>query len=173
MNRGLPARAHGVCRIAVAMLRFALVLSQSVSALGCSGGGVAKPALAPQPDAAFSEVPYPPPPPRAEDVPDSPRKGAVWIDGQWMWKAKRWVWDSGGWVLPPTSGRFARWQTRRLPDGSLSYALGVWRDPGGNPLPYPDVLAPPRDEPRLNHAPSNACRSPETAAAENPIRDCP
>ena len=143
--------------------RIAISLAPSLCVLGC-GGGVVKPALAPQPESAFSEVPYPPPPPRAEEVPPSPRTGAVWIDGQWMWKAKRWVWDAGGWVLPPPSGRFARWATQRMPDGAITYALGVWRDPTGKALPYPEVLAPPRNEPRVSHTPTNSC-APEKASA--------
>jgi hypothetical protein len=158
-----------------AMLRLAVAIAFSCSfvAVGC-GGGVAKPALAPQPETAFAEVPYPPPPPRAEEVPDLPKKGAVWVDGQWMWKSKRWVWDAGGWVIPPPNGRFARWETHRQADGSLSYALGVWRDANGNALPYPEVPAPLRNEPRSNRAPTASCPPPDVSAtAGDAVHSCP
>lgn len=182
----LPPHEHGSCMearvlaVTRSLLPRAIAIATAVwfAALGC-GGSVPKPALAPQPESAFSEVPYPPPPPRSEEVPASPRKDAVWVDGQWMWKAKRWVWDAGGWVVPPANGRFARWETHRLADGSLTHALGVWRDPSGKALPYPEVLAPPRNEPRVNHGPAFSCAPPEASAATTPTapgsepRSCP
>lgn len=89
--------------------------------------------------AAFVSVPYPPPPARVEIIPDKPREGAVWVDGEWIWRGRRWDWEIGGWVMPP-EGYFAPWVLVRRDDGSLYHARSRWFDNEGNPLVRPPRL---------------------------------
>jgi hypothetical protein len=89
---------------------------------------------------AYSEVPYPPPPARVEVVPPAPRKGLVWVDGQWAWAWKRWQWEAGGWVAAPPGATFARWATVRLDDGRLFFAPAAWRARDGHVLAPPPML---------------------------------
>jgi|SRR4051812_9387721 hypothetical protein len=86
------------------------------------------------------EVPYSPPPARAEVITLLPREGAVWIDGEWSWQAKQWTWESGGWVIPPPGAYFAPWMTYRTPSGSVLYTRGAWYEENGRPLPKPAFL---------------------------------
>jgi hypothetical protein len=75
-------------------------------------------------------VPYPPPAVRVEVVGTAPAnlKNAVWIDGEWLWKARRWVWQGGHWDLPLPGGYFAPSTTVRLSDGALAHYAGAWKD---------------------------------------------
>jgi len=119
----------------------AVWFAYSVSSSAC-GGSLAQPATAPQPDGAFADVPYPPPPSRVETLPAQPMGHALWIDGQWSWDGARWAWLTGAWVIPPAGGGFARWALRMSPDGRLSFAAPAWRDAQGRELPPPRVIAP-------------------------------
>ncbi len=103
-------------------------------------GPLAQPAAAPQPDNAFIEVPYPPPPARVEALPPRPNQPCVWVDGQWSWDGIQWTWMPGGWVIPPPGGRLARWVLRRQLSGGLQYAPSSWRDAAGHELPPARVL---------------------------------
>lgn len=94
-----------------------------------------------QPTSALAEIPYPPPPARAESVPGAPRGGAVWIDGEWVWRARRWSWKPGRWVVPPPGARFSPWTTVRDRTGTLFMASGVWRDAHGAAVEEPAALA--------------------------------
>ncbi len=74
-------------------------------------------------------VPYPPPAARVEVVPPPPegQKGAVWIDGEWMWKGRRWVWQPGQWVVPYPGSYYAPPATVRLSDHQIAWFAGSWQ----------------------------------------------
>lgn len=94
-----------------------------------------------QPTSALVEVPYPPPPARVEVIPPHPSEsGAVWIDGEWIWRTRRWAWKPGRWVNPPPNARFSPWTTVRDRRGTLYFAEGVWREASGAPLSDPEPL---------------------------------
>jgi hypothetical protein len=64
-----------------------------------------------------------------EIVPPVPKeyKHPIWVDGEQEWSGRRWVWKPGGWrdqapdecYLPPA--------TKRLADGRIVHAPGVWK----------------------------------------------
>jgi hypothetical protein len=112
----------------------------SLLAWGC-GGALPRPPYLPQPSSALSIVPLAPPPPRVEQVPDSPAKGAVWIDGEWVYRRGRWAWLLGRWVAVPTGASFSPWVIVRASDGALYFAPGTWRDKSGNSVDAPAPLA--------------------------------
>src|SRR5581483_6479705 len=87
------------------------------------------------------EVPFPPPPARVEFIPEKPRSGAVWVDGEWSWTGRRWAWNYGHWVLPPPLSTYAPWRTARTTDGALLFAPGTWYDARGNEIAEPALLA--------------------------------
>lgn len=74
-------------------------------------------------------VPYPPPAARVEIVMPGP-PGAVWVDGQWEWQARRWVWKPGEWVKRVPTSTYAPPATVRLADGTLAWFEGRWHMPG-------------------------------------------
>jgi hypothetical protein len=118
-----------------------IALTLPLLAVGC-GSAFPKPALAPQPPAAFSEVPYPPPPARVEMVPERPKGDPPWIDGSWVWEGGQWRWLAGGWVVPAQGSVYSLSETRRRPDdGAVLYAPAAWRMPDGQPAPPPQVVA--------------------------------
>jgi hypothetical protein len=119
------------------VLAFGLVLGLCACARTLPG-----PRIGPQPDSAFIEVPYPPPPARVEVIPARPRAGAVWTDGQWLWLGDRWVWSPGGWVAPPAGAWFAPWAVARASDGRLRFAPPSWHAADGREIPAPALLAP-------------------------------
>src|SRR5262245_30359992 len=103
-------------------------------AAGC--GGSLPEAPRPEPAAPVRaanavEVPYPPPPARVEFVPEQPRSGTVWVDGEWSWTGTRWAWTYGRWVAPPQSATFSPWKTARTSDGALLFVPGTWRNAAG------------------------------------------
>lgn len=95
----------------------------------CGHAALPRPPYTAHPSEALVEVPYPPPPARVEFVPDKPKDGAVWIDGEWSWQGTRWAWKRGRWVVPPPGVAYAPWTTVRNGDGTLYIASGTWRDP--------------------------------------------
>jgi hypothetical protein len=100
-------------------------------ASGCGGSSLPEPELAspaPLKQGEAVEVPFPPPPARVEFIPQKPRSGAVWIDGEWSWTGRRWSWTYGRWVIPPAEATFAPWRTARTTDGTLLFAPGAWFD---------------------------------------------
>jgi hypothetical protein len=110
---------------------------------GC-GSSLPEPPLAePMPVRAEKavEVPYPPPPARVEFVPERPRSGSVWIDGEWSWTGRRWAWTYGRWVAPPDSAKFSPWKTARSSDGTLLFVPGTWRNAAGAEITEPPPLA--------------------------------
>jgi len=114
----------------------------TVAALAaCGYSKIPRPAYVGQPSSSLVEVRYPPPPARVEIVPDPPREGAVWIDGEWTWRGQRWAWKRGRWVMPPPDAAFAPWTSVRNGDGTLYWAEGQWRDRNGKEVPAPTVLA--------------------------------
>jgi hypothetical protein len=87
------------------------------------------------------EVPYPPPPGRVEFIPEKPRSGTVWIDGEWSWTGSRWSWTYGRWVVPPEDATFSQWRTVRSSDGTLLFSPGMWRNTKGVEINEPPPLA--------------------------------
>jgi hypothetical protein len=121
-------------------MRWVAPSSLLVFAASCVGR-LPHPPYAKQPTASLTVVGYPPPPARVEFVPASPAKGAVWIDGEWVWQGRRWAWRLGRWVQPPAGARFSPWTTVRGDDGTTYYAPGAWRDAEGQELAAPGALA--------------------------------
>jgi hypothetical protein len=120
-----------------------LVIAALCWAYAC-GSSLPEPNLGqpPEPTINYVEIPYPPPAAQVEIVPPLPRKGAVWIDGEWRWEGRRWTWEPGGWVTPPTGSYFAPWHTKRLDNGKLFISQSGWRTATNQPLPKPPVLVP-------------------------------
>jgi len=104
----------------IGMLAVALLLSSC-------GSTLPKPPSGEHPKNDYEEVPYPPPAAAPEIVPETPDERAVWVDGQWVWRARYYVWQRGGWVIPPPQTYFAPSERRYGPDGTLYFAEGVWR----------------------------------------------
>ncbi|MBK8258595.1 MAG: hypothetical protein IPK82_38790 [Polyangiaceae bacterium] len=76
-------------------------------------------------------VPFPPPPPRPEVIPDKPAsEGVVWIDGQWVFRARRWEWVPGSWETAPQGAKYAPPAVVTLSDGRLGWHCGKWRTGG-------------------------------------------
>ena len=61
---------------------------------------VAQPGLSPGTEVIVSA---PPPPPPVEVYVVSPGPAYVWIPGGWVWSG-RWVWEGGRWSAPPRRG---------------------------------------------------------------------
>jgi hypothetical protein len=119
----LPSAARARSSGSAAALAFAVL------ALVACGSTVPVPKSGPHVDEEPILVPYPPPPARVEVIPAPPAnvKGAVWIDGEWLWKGSRWVWQGGQWQAPYPDGYYAPPATLRLADGSLVYFAGAWK----------------------------------------------
>ena len=115
-------------------------LSFVAGALACSGS-LPHPRYLAQPSSALTAVPMPPPPARVELVPPLPAKGAVWVDGEWVFRRGRWAWSLGQWVVPAPGTFFSPWTAVRSADGTLLLAPGVWRDANGEPIAPPQPLA--------------------------------
>jgi hypothetical protein len=109
--------------------RAAAALALAALALVACGSSLRVPKSGPHVDEEPVLVPYPPPPARVEVIPSPPAnvRGAVWIDGEWLWKGARWVWQSGQWQAPYPDGYYAPPATLRLADGSLVYFPGTWK----------------------------------------------
>jgi hypothetical protein len=105
--------------------------------LACSSQ-LPEPRSTTQPESAFSEVDYPPPPARVEFVPAKSSASAVWVNGEWLWSGRRWSWRPGAWVVPPEGASYARRALVRRDGGKLLFAPGAWRDKQGE-----EVAAPP------------------------------
>jgi hypothetical protein len=141
--------------------------------LAC-GGDLPRPRYVPQVSAALVPVGYPPPPARVEFIPESPRSGAVWIDGEWGWIGSKWAWTKGRWVEAPTNASFSPWTMVRDEVGTVYFASGIWKDQAGHPLPPPpplaagrarpgDVTSPEGDDEKTG--PSSAVPAPPVSAA--------
>jgi hypothetical protein len=106
---------------------------------GCGSSLPMAPSIA-QPENAFIDVPFPPPPPRVEFVPPKPKSSATWVDGAWTREGTRWRWKRGGWFDVPPGVFYSQWETKR-PDGTrLLFAAPAWRDAKGNVVPDPPLL---------------------------------
>ena len=107
------------------------------------GSSLPSPALAEHPRAAYEEVPYPAPAALVETVPPQPEiDGAVWVDGEWVFRGKYYVWERGGWFVPPAGARFAPKADRYLPDGRLMRAPSGWYDAQNQAMGAPKPVAP-------------------------------
>jgi hypothetical protein len=118
-----------------------LLVRASVAIMVACGGGLPIPIYTQQRPDALALVPYPPPPARAEFVPNRPANDTVWIDGEWVWRRRRWAWRPGRWVVPPSGGRFSPWVMVRADDGAVYYASGAWRDAKDQEIADPQPLA--------------------------------
>ena len=110
-------------------------------AAACGSHTLAHPPYSSQPQSALAEVGAPLPPGRVEVVPDRPRSGTVWIDGEWLWRRGRWAWRPGRWVEPPPGATFSPAEFVRGEDGRLWYASGTWRDADGGAVEAPAPVA--------------------------------
>ena len=93
------------------------------------------------PTSALDVVPYPAPPALAENIPDRPRKNAVWVDGEWRFSAREWRWNRGAWIVPPAGLAFSPPVEVRGADGTLWFAPGTWRNAAGEAVDDPEPLA--------------------------------
>jgi hypothetical protein len=118
---------------------FGGVMMATFVVIAC-GSKTRSPAYTQQPTSALTPVPFPPPPARAETVPESPRDDAVWLDGEWVWQTRRWAWRKGRWVVPPSGAKFAPWTTVRDATGNLYVATGSWRNAIGDEVTVPPPL---------------------------------
>jgi hypothetical protein len=115
------------------MSRAALLVlpAAALALLGCTATSIVpSPVTGPHLGEEPALVPYPPPAARVEVVGNAPStmKDPVWIDGEWLWKARRWVWQGGHWDLPLPGGYYAPPVTVRLSDGALAHYAGTWKD---------------------------------------------
>jgi hypothetical protein len=110
-------------------------------ALACGAPRLPAPTYVGHPTEALLQAKYPPPPARAEFVPDAPKPDAVWVDGEWTWQGQRWAWKQGRWLVPPANARYSPWTSTRDKAGAFYVAEGKWRDPQGHELPDPTPLA--------------------------------
>jgi hypothetical protein len=76
-----------------------------------------------------SEVPFPPPVPRVEELEDPPSPTAVWVDGHWVWDGGGYAWTDGSWIEPPPGAVYAPPTLVRRRNGELVYYGGVWKRP--------------------------------------------
>jgi hypothetical protein len=113
----------------------------SAVASGC-GSSLPAPELSRHPQAAFLEVPYPPPAALVEAIPEPAPDGAVWVDGHWVWRGRYYVWQRGGWVRPPENATYATWVSVLTKDGRLMFAPGAWYSAERAPLPWPNPVVP-------------------------------
>lgn len=117
------------------------------AAVACGSPRLPAPAFTGHPTNALVAVSYPPPPARVELIPEKPREGAVWIDGEWVWQSGRWSWLTGRWVIPPPGARYAPWTSVRDRLGGLYVAAGAWRDRSGAEVAPPPAIAAGRARP--------------------------
>jgi hypothetical protein len=81
----------------------------------------------PPPPVDEDVTPQAPPPPLAEERPESPFPGAVWIPGNWHWSGQQHVWVAGRWSAQPAGHRWDadKWAKRK--DGKYVHNQGQWR----------------------------------------------
>ena len=113
-----------------------------------------------QPQPAFAtaqRVDSAPPPAQIEYLSsEAPRRGCRWVDGQWIWNARRWDWRPGGWVQPPAGCRYSLPSTTWVGaegSGALYYRPGRWYSVSEpkicpDPAPCPGADGRSRDLPR-------------------------
>jgi len=109
--------------------------------VACGSARLPKPPYVGQLTEALQQADYPPPPGRSEVVPASPRRDAVWIDGEWTWQGNRYSWKTGRWVAPPPNASYAPWTAVRGATGTFYIAEGKWRDAKGADVTDPPALA--------------------------------
>ena len=126
-------------RSPVAALAMALLACALSAAIGCSWS-LPHPQYVAQTTSALTAVDLPPPPGRVEAIPPMP-PGAVWVDGEWLWRRARWAWSPGRWVVAPAGATFSPWAFTRAPDGTLWYAPAAWHDAKGAAIEAPAPIA--------------------------------
>lgn len=123
-EQGMGAPRAGSWRI---WASFLVATALAAAAAGCQDA-LPVPVTKEHKGGALVPVPYPPPPARAEVIPEKPTgmTDPVWIDGDWQWKGRRWVWQPGQWVVPDPALAYALPKTLRLSDGTLGWYPGKW-----------------------------------------------
>jgi hypothetical protein len=131
-----PAGAPGHGPTAAAVPQHERTLAQGAPLRG------APPPPPPQQPVLRGRPPAPPPPPPPQPR-MAPRRGFVWIDGNYEWRDGRYVWVAGGWE-PERPGR--RWHGGRwdLQGDRYVWIRGEWVDgPVYVPPPQAIVQTPP------------------------------
>jgi hypothetical protein len=108
----------------------------SLLLLGCAAS-IPKPPAGPAVRERGVEVPFPPPPGRAEVVPEAAKPEEVWVDGQWDWDGEAWQWTPGRWRVPPANAYFTPWSAERHRDGKLFFVSAAWRTQDGRRIADP------------------------------------
>ena len=122
-----------------------------VAVLGLSGVAAAQPQVRDH-RAGAPAVVFPkeaPPAPKAEKF--VPRRGQVWVAGQWDWKGGKWVWKAGHFEGRKKGKRFDDGQVGEQ-GRSLGVERGEWVDAPKEPFepPAPIVEARAEAAPRLH-----------------------
>lgn len=137
-------RARKDATLHAAVVRIATATMAVPLACVACGGSVPRPTLAAVAVEDYVQVPAPPGPARVEELPPSPRKDAVWVDGQWSFTGAGYRWEHGAWVVPPPGARFApAVVVRREKDDALFFARASWKDASGRTIDAPEALARP------------------------------
>ncbi len=103
-------------------------------ALSACGGRLPHPVYSAHKTDELFVVPYPPPPPRVEEIPEPEVEGSVWLDGEWRWRGRGWSWRKGRWVIPAKGNTWSPWTVTRDEAGTLWFAPGLWRNAAGAPV---------------------------------------
>jgi hypothetical protein len=101
--------------------------------MACNRSALPLPKTTPNKGTSPTTVPYPPPPARAEIIPQKAGERVVWVDGSWNWDQRRWVWQKGRWEVPPKGAHYRLSKIMRLPDGSLGWLPGGWQTSNDQP----------------------------------------
>lgn len=122
-------------------MRFCLVWVLASTLSGCAGS-LPAPEEAIHRHDAYVEVPYPPPAALVEVIPEPWPAGAVWVDGNWVWRGRYYVWQRGGWMKDIDGLSYASWKCRLANDGRLLFAKGTWYDSHREQAPAPPIVKP-------------------------------
>jgi hypothetical protein len=131
------ANCHRAAAARALLTGFCVVLARTIVSCATS---VSSPPYTSHANTDGVEVPYAPPPARAEAVPEVSEAGAVWVDGEWVLSGTRWRWTRGRWVVPDAGTQFAPWRVVRSRDGRLFLFPGIWKDRDGNTVASPRAI---------------------------------
>ncbi|MEZ4293696.1 MAG: hypothetical protein R3B70_01880 [Polyangiaceae bacterium] len=115
-----------------------LVAAAALTCAAACGPSVPVPELATHDGDEPILVPYPPPVPRVELIPPRPAQPpkTVWIDGQWIWRARVWEWQPGRWEPLYPGATYAPPAIVYLLDRRIAWYAGKWH---GAPPPPPSA----------------------------------
>jgi hypothetical protein len=112
-----------------------------LGSLGCSGS-LPRPPVTEHPSGAYTDVAYPPPAALAEVVPERPPMDAVWLDGDWAFRASGYSWVRGGWVTPPEGAAYAPSRVFYAGDGRILFAPAGWYTKTGEKIEHIEPVVP-------------------------------